>query len=174
MITKPNFENTPKYYHYYIDLSDQIDLLAALVHSKEQILEFKKMTSEGIKDYAYAPGKWTVAQLIRHCIDTEIIMFYRVLWAIREDLTNMPSFDEDKFANNSNISTTASLDSLFEEWLLVRNSNILLVQNTRSEAFDNEGLVNGNMIPSKALAWMVNGHGIHHLNVLNERYLNKG
>ncbi len=101
-------------------------------------------------------------------------MFYRVLWAIREDLTNMPSFDEDKFADNSNISTTASLDSLFEEWLLVRNSNILLVQNTRSEAFDNDGLVNGNKIPSKALAWMVNGHGIHHLNVLNERYLNKG
>jgi hypothetical protein len=174
MITKPNFENTPKYYHYYINLTDQDDLIAALVHSKEQILEFKKTTSENVKDYAYAPGKWTVAQLIRHCIDTEIIMFYRVLWAIREDLTNMSSFDEDKFADNSNLSSTTSLASLFEEWLWVRNSNILLVQNTRSEAFDNDGLVNGIKIPGKALAWMANGHGIHHLNVLNERYLNIG
>ena len=46
-------------------------------------------------DFAYAPGKWTVKEVVGHMTDVERVMGFRALWFARQDAQPLPGFDEN-------------------------------------------------------------------------------
>jgi uncharacterized damage-inducible protein DinB len=122
MISKPNKIDTPAYYHYYIDLIKEDDLISAFNENKKTLLEHLKSIPYELENYAYAEGKWSVKEVFRHIIDTERIFQYRALRFSRLDDTELAGYDENVYITNSKNLNYSLLD-LAEEFEHVRNSN---------------------------------------------------
>jgi len=58
-----------------------------------------------------------------------------------------------------------------EEYQSVRNSSLILLETLSSSVLNNIGTANGNQISVETVCKLIVGHNIHHLNVVEERYL---
>ncbi len=121
-------------------------------------------------DYAYAPGKWTVKDVLQHVIDAERIFSYRILRISRGDTTALPGFDENQFA--AQVDTTGrSLASLKDEFAAVRHSSDLLLASLNEAQLQRRGTASGHTATANAFAFILFGHLLHHQRILEERYL---
>ena len=71
-----------------------------LTHLKAQKRRTEKLVlhlSEDQLRYRYAPGKWTIKEIMVHLIDDERIYAYRALRIGRGDSTPLPGFRQDDY-----------------------------------------------------------------------------
>lgn len=123
------------------------------------------------QDYCYAEGKWTIKEVLMHLNDTERVFGYRALVCGRGDSTTpLHYMDENLYAGNVSV-THRSMESLLEEFIVIRKSNKFLFCNLTTEQSAWLGNNIDYKVSARALAWAVIGHAIHHLNILRERYL---
>jgi hypothetical protein len=163
-------ETIPTFYQKYVATVQHLELKEALIDSNNKMMECLK-SIDGLKEnYAYAPGKWTVKELLCHIIDAERIFTYRALRFSRSDQTPLHGFDENKYVPESNASSR-SLDSIREELVNLRRSTIDFFVHCNDTMLNRKGSANGTEISVKALGYVVAGHAMHHLNILKERYL---
>ena len=101
---KSELSQLPEYFDRYINKCDDIELLDAIQKSIEEVDAIDIEKWEAIGNYSYAPGKWTIKDILQHLIDTERIFSYRALRFARADETPLPGFDENKYAQNINTS----------------------------------------------------------------------
>jgi len=77
----------------YIDkarpFADPIQRLNEQLH---ELLSLLRPLDAGKQLYRYAPGKWSVKELLGHIIDTERVFAYRALRVARADQTPLASF----------------------------------------------------------------------------------
>ena len=167
-MNRPQIEDYPQWYKGYIDLVDG-DVLEILTAQAEAFAQF--VTSHADKaDYAYAPGKWTIKEMFGHIIDTERIMVFRLTCFARGEKAAIPGFDEDQYVNNAHFKDR-SLESLCEEFVSLRKSNLFLLKSLNEEELNRFGNANGNEISVRALVFILAGHVMHHQKVIVERYL---
>ena len=166
---KPVEGTFPPYFSRYIDLVKEADVLAAFDAQDEMIQHYFE-SLEHKADYAYAPGKWTLKEMLQHIIDTERIFSFRALCFARKELQNIPGFEEDDYAANSN-ANNRNWKSLCEELKAVRKSTRFLFESFSPETFDSSGSANGKPTTVIAVGFMIPGHIYHHVNVIKERYL---
>ena len=121
-------------------------------------------------DKIYAPGKWTINEIIQHITDNERVQAYRALRIARNDKTPLPGYDENLFAANVQ-PAGRSLDDLLEEFAVVRKSNIILFENFSDEVQQRTGVCNNATIPVLALGFVLVGHQLHHASIIREKYL---
>ena len=70
------------------------DVIAALLTQQRQFEELLASLNESqIADLRYAPGKWTVKEVIGHMLDDERIFAYRMLCIARGDTKPLESFE---------------------------------------------------------------------------------
>ena len=119
----------------------------------------------------YAPGKWSIKEVLGHLTDAERIFGYRLLRISRGDRTPLPGFDEEAYVPAGRFDARP-LRSLMEEFRAVRQGTVALVQGVPPECWDERGEASGQMISARALAYILVGHVTHHLDVLRERYPN--
>jgi hypothetical protein len=119
--------------------------------------------------YRYAPGKWTVRQVVGHVIDTERVFAYRALCIARGESVSLPSFDENAYAELAG-HDGCGLGELLDEFTLVRQANVALFAHMDAAAWGRTGTVNQNPISTRGLGYILVGHAQHHLGVLKERY----
>lgn len=167
-MNRPQTQEYPEWYNKYISLveGDVIEIL------EKQVTEFSDFINSlvGKGDYAYAPGKWTIKELIGHIIDTERIMTFRLLCFARGEKASIPGFDEDAYVAVAHFKDR-SLLSLSEEFSLLRKSNLYLIKSLNDEELARSGNSNGNNMTVKAFVYVLAGHIMHHVNVIKERYL---
>jgi len=154
----------------YVDLALGDDIQTLLPASLPPVATFLKNIPEEKMDYAYAKGKWTIKQVLQHCIDTERIMTYRALCIARGEQQNLPGFDENSYAATAT-ATDRLLADLTAEMLLVRQSTILLFQHFSPSQLASAGKSNNHPVTTNALGYIITGHFLHHVKVLRERYL---
>jgi hypothetical protein len=130
---------------------------------------FDGITEEKANE-AYAPGKWTLKELLQHIIDAERIFAYRSLCIARKETLSLPGFDENVYAANSQ-ANSRSWQSLVEEMKAVRVSTKMLFESFSGEVLNQTGLSNNNRIDVNALGFIMVGHLVHHVGVIKERYL---
>ncbi len=168
MIKKP--EAMPDYCRYYVNLAKENDLIESLKNSRDMTVKLLSAVPHAKEDYSYAPGKWTIKQLVSHLADCERIYLYRALRFSRKDDTQLPGFEENDYAVNANIENR-TLKDLTEEYRLIRESGIVLFSHMTEEMLDYSGIANNVFYAPRSLGWMAAGHNIHHCNILKERYL---
>jgi hypothetical protein len=170
MITRPKPEDSPPYYHKYIDAVPEADLISALENEMHDAAELMDSIPAAKENFAYAEGKWTLKQVISHVVDTERIFNYRALRISRFDTTPLSGFDENKYAPRAN-AENRSLSDLKEEFIAVRRSTILFFRSLTPEMLEAKGSANNYTMTPKAIGWMIPGHSRHHFNIITERYL---
>jgi hypothetical protein len=170
-IQKPTESEYAAYVRIYIDLVPQDGLVLdhlyqGFASSREFILSFP---SEALAT-RWKPGEWTIKEIILHILDTERIFCYRALRFARNDATSLSGFDQEAYVPNSR-ANERDIASILEEYVVVRQSTLAFFNSLDEVALARIGLVDGNRVSVRALAWMITGHEIHHLNSLRENYL---
>lgn len=170
MLTQPLEAEYGEAFANYIRLVPAGDLQEMLA---EQLAQTTKLISDLSKEqgeYRYAPGKWSIKEVLGHIADTERVMAYRLLRIARGDQTPLPGFDENQFMNGSAFDSM-QMSELLEDYQAVRHATLTLLRGLTDEAALRTGYTNNMTISARALAYTIAGHELHHLRVLKERYL---
>jgi DinB superfamily len=167
---KSDINQPPCYFDKYIDLVDDIEISAAFKQSLDELDNLDLAKFKQIGDAVYAEGKWTVKDILQHLIDSERVLGYRSLCIGRNDPTELPSFDEEIFA--ANVSTkNKTLEGMIAELKIVRASTALLFESFDDAAMHRSMTIYGNQMCVLAYGFSIIAHQIHHLNIIEERYL---
>jgi hypothetical protein len=166
---RPDPSEIATYYHRYIELVPPGDVLSHLRGQVEQTCALLAGLGADQAAHRYAPGKWSVRQVIGHLCDTERVMAYRALRFARGDATELPGFDENLFASNGGFDARAMTD-LAAELRTVRAATVALFQRLDAAAGMRGGIANGNRMSVRSLAFVIAGHERHHVGILRERY----
>ncbi|HEX6738060.1 MAG TPA: DinB family protein [Vicinamibacteria bacterium] len=162
-------EHVP-YYGRYIVLVPDGDVIATLGTQIEETLALLSSVSAEKSQHRYAPGKWSVRQLVGHVADSERVFGYRALAFARGDQTELPGFDENDYAEASP-AANRPLPDVVEDLAAVRRATLSLLRNLEPDAWSRAGKANASPVSVRALAWIIAGHERHHRQILRERYL---
>jgi hypothetical protein len=168
-IGRPNENEAPHWSYRYINLVEEDDILAVLEHQRERALAYLSAISEQESLYRYAPGKWSIRQMLNHVSDGERIFAYRALWFARGFDDPLPDFEENTAALGAEADRLPWATHV-EEFGRVRLATISLFQNMPQAGWTRKGIASGNPVTVRALAYIIAGHTTHHLNVLREKY----
>jgi len=165
-----NLETIPPFYKNYVKQIDEPDMLQALRISGHRMQELVHSIPDNKADVAYAPGKWTVRELLCHIMDAERIFCYRALRFARNDKTPLSGFEENDYAPQAN-AAGRSLQKIASEMSHLRASTIDLFESFTPEMLTRKGTANKNEISVMAIGFIISGHETHHRKILQERYL---
>src|SRR5262245_43578916 len=96
-IARPGTDEYAPYYGSYISKVTEPDLVSLLASLKQSTAGCLAGLSEAQAAYRYAPGKWSLREVIGHLSDAERIFSYRMLRIGRGDVTPLPGFDENAY-----------------------------------------------------------------------------
>jgi hypothetical protein len=167
-MNRPQASEYPIWGETYIKLVDG-NVLEVLEQQPLDFSDFINSLTE-IADYAYAPGKWTIKELIGHLIDTERILVYRLTSFARGEKQALPGFDEDAYVAGAHFSDR-SLDSFAKEFELLRQANLYLIRSLNEQDLNASGTASGRQITVRAIVYILAGHIMHHTAIIKERYL---
>ena len=150
------------------------DAVDALTRQEGEVKELLGSLAESaVAQLRYAPGKWTLKEVLGHMLDDERIFTYRALCIARGDARPLASFDETVYVAGANFEER-TLNDLLREYCLIRCSTIAFLDSLSPDAWLRRGTVAGDTASVRGLAFHIAGHELHHLGVLRERYLRAG
>jgi hypothetical protein len=167
---RPASHEAVTYFFRYIDLVPGDDPQAALLEQVDSLPSALAAVSEQQSLYRYASGKWSIRQALNHVTDTERAFAYRALWFSRGFTEPLASYDQDiaaAAAEADRIPFAAHVD----EFLQVRCATLALFANMPIKGWTRGGVVSGNYVTVRALAFIAAGHAAHHLRIIQEHYL---
>jgi uncharacterized damage-inducible protein DinB len=147
---------------------DAIEALAS--QGRALIALFESLDEASIRGLCYAPGKWTVKEVLGHLIDDERIFAYRALCVARGDARPLPGFEENEYVAATDFESQP-LAQLIAAYRATRAATLALFEPLTAEEWKRRGNVNGYEASVRGLAFHVAGHELHHLRTLRERYL---
>jgi uncharacterized damage-inducible protein DinB len=169
-IYKPTGTFAPFYQRYINLVPDDGNLLIHLEDIFSETEELISPLTEEKMNFRYAPGKWTIKDMMVHMSDTERIFVYRALRFSRGDETPLPGFEESEYAEHAHANDRDKEDIL-REYSLVRESSIAFIESLTDEDLNRKGTANGYPVTVRLIVNLIYGHHKHHLNILRERYL---
>ena len=155
---------------YYADQAADGTSLAEVIDATEaNLLAFFEALPESKLGYRYAPGKWTVAEVLQHIITYEHIM--------RESLLNIAGAPaaELQYARYTQASTAYGASDKTKAQLLAdfrdaRAATRAAVASLTPERLRRVGRHEGFRVSPRVLAVCSMGHQAHHFGVLRKRY----
>ena len=169
-MTRPQNSEAAEYYFKYIDLVPSDDVVAAFKDQFGKAVGFLEGISEEQSLKSYAPGKWTIREVLNHVNDGERLFLSRAFWFARGFNDALPSFEQDVAVAHAHANDT-SWAKLVEEFKTVRAATISFFDTLPAEAWSRSGVASDNPVTVRALAYIIAGHLTHHMNVLSETYL---
>ena len=94
-MTRPNITEAAEYYFRYIDRVPSDDIMATLENQMGEMFELLSGISEEQSLHSYAPGKWTIREVLNHMNDGERLFAGRALWFARGFTDPLPGFDQE-------------------------------------------------------------------------------
>lgn len=166
----PAADEYDPYYSRYISRVPAGDFPACLRSQADDMATFFRGFSPAQGDFAYAPGKWTIKEVLGHLIDAERVFTYRALSFARRDPSPLPGFDQEVWVPPAACGRR-SLDALIAEWLVVRASTLALAEGLPADAPLRRGIASDKEISVRALLYATAGHVNYHIEMVRERYL---
>ena len=169
MISAPEpAEYSPFFADYIreVGTADPVEMMRSQLESTGALFD---AVPEARGAYRYGPDKWSIREIVGHLADTERIMSCRALRLARRDQVALPGFEENAFVAAAGFDRR-TLASLTEEWRAVRRASIALFEGLTEDDLHHRGIVNDGPMSARALAFIIPGHELHHVRVLQKRY----
>jgi len=160
LIERPDQTEYAPFFAGYISLVPDGDVLSLLSAQVEETAALVAGMTETQARYRYAPGKWSVKDVV----------VYRALRFARNDKTPLAGFDENVFAAAANFDARP-LTQIVEELRLVRRATVALYRSFTPEMIARRGISNEKELSVRALIYITAGHERHHVKELKEKYL---
>lgn len=165
----PQADEYAPFYAGYVGRVAGSDLAATLSRQVPRFQSVMGSLSDSEAMSRYAPGKWSIKEVVGHLSDAERVFAYRVLRLSRGDTTPLPGFDEDLYVESAGFDRR-TMDDLMQEWSKVRSATLALVDSIDSGAWERRLVASGSEVSLRALVYVIAGHVDHHEQVLRERY----
>jgi hypothetical protein len=169
-IGRPEAGEYDPYYERYVSLVNTDDIVTTLQRQPEDTQALLRPLSAKQAEFRYAPGKWSVKEVLGHLNDTERILSYRALRIGRGDKTPIEGFEQDDYVPNGRFGQR-TLEDLLDEFLTIRKATVQLFAHFDATAAERRGTANQKQISARALAYIIAGHELHHRRILEEKYL---
>ena len=157
------------FYAGYVARVPQGDVLGTLAAQLAATTSLVESFGEPRADHRYAPGKWTVREVVSHLADTERVFAYRALRIARGDATPLPGFDENAYVAHAN-AARRPLAAVVAELAAVRQATLALLAGLDDTALLRRGTASNHPLTPRAAAYIIAGHELHHAAILRERY----
>ncbi|MGB8510174.1 MAG: DinB family protein [Pyrinomonadaceae bacterium] len=168
--TKPETNEYAPYYQKYISLVPEAHVVETLAQQIEETLALLRGIAEDRAGFRYGPDKWSVKEVVGHIIDGERIFAYRALAIARGERQPLPGMEQDEYMAVANFDAR-TLSDLVDEFEHVRRGNVLMLGALDTDAWARRGVASDNEVTVRALAHIMAGHELHHVNILREKYL---
>lgn len=127
--------------------------LAALIRGKNK----KQLTRRP------APGKWSVAEIMAHLADAELVVSWRLRQILSGSGVPIQAFDQEVWASTFDYAHRDARQSL-ETYRVLRESNLRLLKSVPKQLWDNYGVHQERGNESVAhIVRMTGGHDVNHL-----------
>jgi uncharacterized damage-inducible protein DinB len=169
---RPQLNEYAPYADAYVSLVPvDDDILQLLTDNQQSSFElFYNLDDEKANsNYSYAPGKWTVKQLLGHMVDTERVFGFRAFCFSRENCA-LPGFEQDEYVNSTDYNSR-TIQSLAQEFKIARESNLYVFRNLSEAQLLRTGIASGVKVTVRALVYLTAGHELYHLRLLREKYM---
>ncbi|MCF6280475.1 MAG: DinB family protein, partial [Flavobacteriaceae bacterium] len=150
--------------------SDKINLLEGFEIGEKNVIQFFESIPNDKLEYRYQPEKWTIKEVFQHLIDTERIFMYRCFRIARNDKTALTGYNQNIYIEPSG-ANKKSINALLNEFKVVRQSSISLLNSLTDEDLCNVGTSSNVPMSARAAAYIIIGHDIWHMDVIKEKYL---
>jgi hypothetical protein len=169
-LARPEPTEFAAYYATYVNAVPDGELLAMLRDQLAATEALLRDIGEARGNHRYAPGKWSVKEVIGHLADAERVFAYRALRFARGDRTPLPGYEQDDYVRTANFDAR-HLAEIAAEFRSVRSASITLFTGLTPEALVRRGTANNVEFTARALGWIIAGHELHHRRLLKDRYL---
>ncbi len=166
---RPESDEIPAHFVGYIGNVPESDPVAVLAAQIDVTAALLRGLSEADALKRYAPGKWSVKEIVGHLADTERIMAYRALRIARGDETPLPGFDENAYVPLAKFDARPLAD-LIAELRTTRAATLALFRTFDADAWRRRGTASGKPVSVRAIGYMIPGHERHHVEILKTRY----
>lgn len=167
---RPGSEEFAEFYANYVSKVPAGEIRQTLSREGATTQRLLATVGEGDSLRAYAPGKWSLREVVGHLCDAERVFAYRALSFARGSRDPLPSFDQDEWMPQCNAGAR-SWASLLAELGVVRGATLALLESFDESAWGRTGIASANPVTVRALIWIIAGHELHHRGVVEERYL---
>lgn len=156
----------------YVELVPDGDIIAILEAQHASTVALLNGLTAAQADHRYAEGKWSIKEVIGHVTDNERVWAYRLLRIARNDARGLVGYDENVVAAHAPFADLPLAD-IVAEYDAVRRATFYLLRALTPEAWLRQGDFNGHSLTARAAAYVIAGHEAHHINIINERYLQR-
>lgn len=170
---RPPLDEIPPYYRSYVEKAPDGDLIKTLRSASDRLWKTVSRIPPGYADHRYQPEKWSIKEVFQHVLDSERIFAYRALRFARNDATELPGFDENAYGRAARVGHR-EFHELLREHDALRWTTVELFRSFTPEMLTRMGTANGTRISVRAIGWVISGHAVHHMDVIDERYLEHG
>ena len=167
---RPEANEYPSYFEGYVSLVPAGDVLETLRRQTGDTLELLNGVEEARAGVAYAPGKWSLKEVVGHVVDSERVFAYRALCIARGETASLPGMNQDDYVRHANFNARRLAD-MIAEFQHVRMATLDLLHNLDEAAWLRRGVANENETSVRAIAHLIAGHEAHHVQIIRARYL---
>lgn len=169
LIPRPAENDCSDYLMGYASQPPDGPILETLERQVEETAALLIAAGEPHGDHRYAPGKWTVKEVVGHLADSEVVFAYRALRFGRGDATPLPAFEQDEWVAQAACGER-SLAEMVDLMRRARALSLAIFTAFPAAAWNRRGIASGDEIVVSAFPWVIAGHELHHRCVLRERY----
>jgi uncharacterized damage-inducible protein DinB len=124
-------EHARAYIAALLELLGDRDPLSVLRETPEVLSSSIDGLDEGRLRRPERPGKWSIAQVLRHLADSDIVWGWRLRLVLSQDRPTLTGYDQDAWAERLGYADASARESL-EEFTVVRRGNLRLVERASS------------------------------------------
>jgi hypothetical protein len=169
-IDRPGSDEYHEFYAHYVDLVPAGDILALLEDQQARTLATLVKLDEDKANHRYAPEKWSIKDLLGHMIDTERLFAFRALWFARRDPVAQPGMEQDDWAASAR-HHARTLRDIREEYRTVREASLSLFRSFDAQMWSERGIASEREFTVRSIPYIIEGHELHHMEILQSRYL---
>ncbi|HTY37163.1 MAG TPA: DinB family protein [Bacteroidota bacterium] len=166
---RPDPSEYNEYYETYVKLVPENDIVHALALQGEQTLSYFRTLPPDAGEKRYAPGKWSVKEVVGHVIDIERLFAARALFFARNTPGPLPGIEQDDWMKLAAFAHR-SLPDLADEFESVRRTSLHLFRHLDLDSWMRKGVASGKEFTVRSISYIILGHERHHVAILKSRY----
>ncbi len=169
VMDRPSAAEFASFYAGYVSLVPEADIMRVLEGQADDVRLQTRAFIPKREEFRYAPGKWSVREVLGHVTDAERVFGFRAFCFSRGEENALPGFEQDDYVARAGFDR-CSLADLVQEFGQLREANLTVLRRLDDDAWRRMGTASGKPVSVRALAYIMAGHVRHHLHVLSTRY----
>jgi DinB superfamily len=170
LFARPDAGENADYYNNYIrsvPAGDLLDIMAGQIATLSTLLSEVDAATAARR---YAPGKWSLKEVIGHLTDTERVFAFRAMAFSRQEIAPLPSFDQAAWVAAANYDERTVPD-LLAEWIATRQASLAMIRALPEAFLTRRGIASGVEFTVRAALCILPGHVAYHIQHLRTHYL---